>query len=71
MKMLISLYKLPYRDGPETKDNNREAELHEAFRVFDRASSSTISSDKLRYVMSFFGEYLSDEETDARIIERI
>ncbi|KAF4637827.1 hypothetical protein G7Y89_g247 [Cudoniella acicularis] len=50
--------------GPET-----EAELHEAFRVFDRNNSGTISSDELRYVMNSIGEDFTDEEIDAMIRE--
>lgn len=51
------------------KDNETEAELHEAFRVFDRDSSGTISRDELRHVMNSIGENLTDEEIDGMIWE--
>ena len=46
-----------------------EAELRQAFSVFDRDGSGAISSDELRHVMMSIGECLTDEEIDAMMRE--
>ncbi|KAH6659617.1 hypothetical protein BKA67DRAFT_652842 [Truncatella angustata] len=41
-----------------------EKELKEAFKVFDRDNSGTISAEELRRVLSSLGENLTDAEID-------
>jgi len=51
------------------KDADQEAELREAFRVFDRDGNGFISASELRHVMTNLGEKLTDEEVDEMIHE--
>ena len=53
----------------EAKSTDVEQELRDAFRVFDKDNSGTISSDELYQVMLSFGEQLSNEELEAMIHE--
>lgn len=50
-----------------TKDS--EAEIVDAFKVFDRDGSGKISADELRQVMTSLGEKLSDQEVEDMIRE--
>lgn len=51
----------------KTKDS--EAEILEAFKVFDKDGSGKISRTELRQVMSNLGEKLSDEEVEEMMKE--
>lgn len=51
----------------KTKDS--EAEIVEAFKVFDKDGSGKISADELRQVMHNLGEKLSDQEVEEMIKE--
>ncbi|XP_044584586.1 neo-calmodulin isoform X2 [Cotesia typhae] len=51
------------------KGADGEAELREAFRVFDKNNDGLISSMELRHVMTNLGEKLSEEEVDDMIKE--
>ena len=46
-----------------------EEELKEAFKVFDKDGSGTISAAELRHVMLNLGEKLTDDEVDEMIFE--
>lgn len=48
---------------------NFEKETREAFRVFDKDGSGTISTDELKQVMKSLGENLTDEEIDEMVRE--
>jgi len=50
--------------GPEV-----QAELREAFNVFDKDGNGTISEDELRQVMHNLGEKLTDEDIKAMMRE--
>jgi calmodulin len=51
------------------KDINSEEEICDAFRVFDKDGSGTISASELRHVMMDLGENLTDEEVDEMLHE--
>ncbi|KAJ2804801.1 hypothetical protein H4R21_001497 [Coemansia helicoidea] len=53
---------------PMSAESN-EAELVEAFRVFDKNGDGVISADELRHIMTSLGEKLTDEEVDEMIRE--
>ena len=49
--------------------SNREQEITEAFRVFDRDGKGTISATELRHAMTTLGEKFDDIEVDEMIRE--
>ena len=55
--------------SPRLSEEEIEAELRQAFSVFDRDGSGAISSDELRHVMFSIGECFTDEEIDAMMRE--
>ena len=64
---LAELYQVMSRFLTDTRD--KEEEIREAFRVFDRDGSGMISAAELRHVMTNIGEKLSDQEVDEMIRE--
>ena len=50
-------------------DKDKEDEIREAFRVFDKDDNGYISAAELRHVMTNLGEKLTDEEVDEMIKE--
>ena len=46
----------------ETKPANVEQEMRNAFGVFDKDNSGTISADEIAQVMATFGQKLSEDE---------
>lgn len=46
-----------------------EQEIREAFKVFDKEGSGSISSAYLRHIMTTMGDRLSDDEVDEMIQE--
>lgn len=53
----------------KTKNTIDEAELKEAFRIFDKDGTGGISSAELRAIMTGLGEKLTDAEVDEMIRE--
>ncbi|KPM07532.1 calmodulin-like protein 3 [Sarcoptes scabiei] len=51
------------------KETDKDTELKQAFRVFDRNGDGFISPPELRLVMTNLGEKLTDEEVDEMIRE--
>lgn len=51
------------------KDSDGDAELREAFRVFDKNGDGFISPTELQHVMTNLGEKLTEEEVDDMIRE--
>ncbi|CAB4285622.1 unnamed protein product [Prunus armeniaca] len=51
------------------KENEADAELREAFKVFDKDQDGYISPNELRHVMINLGERLTDEEVEQMIRE--
>ena len=64
---LPELYQVMSRFMNDPRD--KEEEIREAFRVFDRDGTGTISAAELRHVMTNIGEKLSDQEVDEMIRE--
>ena len=48
---------------------NFEKETREAFKVFDKDGSGTISTDELRQVMKSLGENLTEDEIEEMVRE--
>jgi len=53
----------------QSDSKDREEEIREAFRVFDRDGNGYISAAELRHVMTNIGEKLTDREVDEMIRE--
>jgi len=53
----------------ETKPANIEQEMRNAFKVFDKDNSGTISADEIAQVMATFGQNLSEDELQFMIQE--
>ncbi|KAJ1767348.1 hypothetical protein LPJ74_005422 [Coemansia sp. RSA 1843] len=51
------------------KDDNKEEEIKEAFRVFDIDGNGKIDAEELRRIMTSIGEKLTQEEVDEMIRE--
>jgi calmodulin len=51
------------------KDPDTEEDLIEAFKIFDKDGSGSISAQELRHVMTTLGEKLTEEEADEMIRE--
>jgi len=64
---LAELYQVMSRFLTDTRD--KEEEIREAFRVFDRDGTGMISAAELRHVMTNIGEKLSNQEVDEMIRE--
>jgi len=56
-----------YLMSQSVKEIDTEQELLNAFKVFDKDNSGTISSDELRNVLKSLGENLTDAELDEMI----
>ncbi|KIJ98372.1 hypothetical protein K443DRAFT_680798 [Laccaria amethystina LaAM-08-1] len=50
-------------------DENAEEEMRQAFLVFDKDGSGSISKSELKQVMRSLGEYLTDQEVEEMIRE--
>jgi calmodulin len=48
----------------QEKDDDAEAEMLEAFQVFDTDGNGSITADELRQIFNNLGEKLTDEEID-------
>ena len=53
----------------KNKETDSEAEIKEAFRVFDRDGNGFISAEELRHVMNNLGEKISEDEVDEMMKE--
>lgn len=53
----------------EQKPANIEQEMRNAFRVFDKDNSGTISADEIATVMATFGQNLSKDEVQFMVEE--
>lgn len=53
----------------KVKEESREEEIREAFRVFDKDGNGLVSHAELRLVLFNIGEKLSDEEIEEIINE--
>lgn len=51
------------------KTTDYEAELRQAFKVFDRDNSGTISPDELRHVLESIGDRVTGQELDEMMKE--
>ncbi|KAM3177962.1 hypothetical protein ACTXT7_003500 [Hymenolepis weldensis] len=51
------------------KETDREEEMNEAFRVFDKDGNGYISAAELRHIMTNLGQKLTDEEIDKMVRE--
>ena len=60
---------VPSNQARKMNNNDKDAEIREAFSVFDKDSSGRISAEELRHVMQSLGENLSDEEIQQMIRE--
>jgi len=52
-----------------SSDVDQDQEMRDAFKVFDRDGSGSISAKELRHVMANLGEKMTDEEIDEMIRE--
>ncbi|KAJ8308284.1 hypothetical protein KUTeg_013158 [Tegillarca granosa] len=52
-----------------TEDVDKEEEIRESFRVFDKDGNGYITAAELLHVMTSLGEKLTDEEVDEMIRE--
>jgi len=45
-------------------EHDLQADVRQAFRMFDRDGSGTVSARELRRIMTVFGEQLAEDEVD-------